>query len=134
LKGVKSAMGDKQRGEVKFGCVLYLFLFVIGCYLVYMVGPVYWDKLSFEDEFQRIVNRAGVEGWSDTAIREQVEKSLNSLGFQMVKEGLEVRRVNRYQAVGRLRVVVRFSRRVDFPGFSHDFVFTSEHEALRGRL
>ncbi|GAB4232385.1 MAG: hypothetical protein Kow00109_04810 [Acidobacteriota bacterium] len=126
-------LGD-ARGRGNLGCFITLVLTLLGIYLLVQVGPVYWDKINWEDEFQRIVNRAGAEGWSEEAIRTQVEKSLRSFGFTLEERGIEIERRDRFQAAGQLRVRVKFSRPVQFPGYVYVFRFEEEYSALRGRL
>lgn len=127
-------MLGNAKGRGNLGCFVTLVLTLIGVYLLFQVGPVYWDKINWEDEFQRIVNRAGVQSWDDEAIRTQVEKSLRSFGFTLEERGLEIERLERFQAAGQLRVRVRFSRPVRFPGYTYVFRFEEEYSALRGRL
>ena len=79
-------MLGNSRGESKFGCLVISIVLVVALFLTYKVGPVYFDKVSFEDEVTRIVNRAGADNWRDQTIRDQIMSTGRSLGFEISSE------------------------------------------------
>jgi hypothetical protein len=127
-------MLGNNRGESKVGCLLISIVLAVSIFLTYKIGPVYFDKVSLEDEITRIVNRAGAENWRDQTIRDQIMSTARSLGFEMSKERIKVDRMGRFQSASRLRVTVTYGRLVVLPGYQHFFQFDSEFSALIGRL
>ncbi len=127
-------MLGNNRGESKFGCVVVTLVLAVSLFLTYKIGPVYFDKVNFEDEVIRIVNRAGAENWKDRTIREQIMSTARTLGFEMSREKIKVDRLGRFQSASRLKVTITFGRLVEFPGYQHFFQFESEFTALIGRL
>ena len=77
-------MLGNSRGESKFGCLVISIVLVVALFLTYKVGPVYFDKVSFEDEVTRIVNRAGADNWRDQTIRDaQLQPLGDPIAFSM---------------------------------------------------
>ena len=122
------------RGEGKLGCLVVILLITLSVFLVYKIGPVYFDKISFEDDFARIVNRAGAENWRDQAIRDQVINAARAGHFEVNPKDIKVDRVGRFQSASRLKVTVKIRRQVEFPGYVKMFEFQPEATALIGRL
>lgn len=127
-------MFGNNRGESKAGCLLMLLLVVVSLFLAYKIAPVYMDKINFEDEMTRIVNRAGAENWNDKAIRDQIVTSARGYGFAIDNKQIKVDRAGRFQSASRLHVTATYRRAVEFPGYSRVFHFDSEATALIGRL
>ena len=127
-------MLGNNRGEGKAGCLLMLLLVVISLFLGYKIAPVYMDKINFEDEMARIVNRAGAENWRDKSIRDQIVTSARGFGFSIEKSHIKVDRTGRFQSASRLHVTMTYERPVEFPGYRYVFHFESEATALIGRL
>jgi hypothetical protein len=127
-------MWGDVRGNGKLGCLLTLLVLAVALFLTYKIGPVYFDKISFEDDLARIVNRAGSENWRDQPIREQILATARGMNFDIVRDDVKINRVGRFQSASRLRVVVAYRRTVTFPGYTHVFRLESEAVALVGRL
>lgn len=127
-------MMGNDRGESKVGCVLISIVLAVCIFLTYKIGPVYFDKVSFEDEVTRIVNRAGAENWRDQTIREQILSTARSLDFEVAREKIKIDRMGRFQSASRLKVTVTYGRLVVLPGYENFFQFDSEFAALIGRL
>lgn len=127
-------MLGNSRGASRFGCLGMLLLMGAAVYLAVQIVPVYMDKISLEDDLTRIVNKAGAESWQDKPIRDQILRASAGLNFDLAPSDIEIERVGRFQSASRLRVTVKFSREVVFPGYSHLFAFQSEFESLVGRL
>ncbi len=127
-------MLGNNRGESRAGCLLMLLLVLVSLFLGYKVAPVYMDKINFEDEMARIVNRAGAENWRDQVIRDQIVTSARGFGFAIEKNKIKVDRTGRFQSASRLHVTMTYHRPVDFPGYRYIFKFESEATALIGRL
>jgi hypothetical protein len=122
------------RGNGKLGCLLTLLVLAVALFLTYKIGPVYFDKINFEDDLARIVNRAGAENWRDQPIRDQVLATARGMNFEIARNEVRINRIGRFQSASRLRVVVVYRRTVSFPGYTHVFRFESEAVALMGRL
>ena len=127
-------MFGNNHGESKAGCLLMLLLVLVALFLAYKIAPIYMDKINFEDEMARIVNRAGAENWHDRAIRDQILTSARGFGFMVDKTKIKVDRTGRFQSASRLHVIMTYQRPVDFPGYRYVFTFESEATALIGRL
>ncbi len=127
-------MFGNNHGESRAGCLFMLLLVLVSLFLAYKVAPVYMDKINFEDEMARIVNRAGAENWRDRAIRDQIVTSARGFGFAIDKNKIKVDRTGRFQSAARLHVTMTYRRPVDFPGYEYVFTFESEATALIGRL
>lgn len=127
-------MFGNNRGESRVGCVLMLLLVSVSLFLAYKIAPVYMDKINFEDEMARIVNRAGAENWRDQTIRDQIATSARGFGFAIEKNKIKVDRLGRFQSASRLHVTMTYERPVNFPGYRYVFSFKSDATALIGRL
>jgi hypothetical protein len=127
-------MLGNHRGESKVGCVVVTLVLAVSIFLTYKIGPVYFDKVSFEDEVTRIVNRAGAENWKDQTIQGQILSTARSMGFEISRDKIRIDRFGRFQSASRLKVIITFGRLVEFPGYEHFFQFNSEFTALIGRL
>ena len=127
-------MLGNHRGESKVGCLVITLVLAASIFLTYKIGPVYFDKVSFEDEVTRIVNRAGAENWKDQTIQAQILSTARSMGFEVARERIKIDRLGRFQSASRLKVIITFGRLVEFPGYKHFFQFNSEFTALIGRL
>ena len=127
-------MWRNARGNGKLGCLLILLVLAVALFLTTKIGPVYFDKINFEDDLARIVNRAGSENWRDQPIREQILTTARGMNFEIGRDDVKINRIGRFQSASRLRVVVVYRRTVSFPGYTHVFRFESEAVALMGRL
>lgn len=112
---------------------MVLVLAVLG-FLAVKIIPVYMDKINFEDDVTRIVNKAGAENWADQPIRTQIMRTARTLDFELNQNDIRIERAGRFQSASRLRVGIKFRRPVRFPGYGYVFEFDTEFEALIGRL
>ncbi|GAB4128879.1 MAG: hypothetical protein Kow001_23480 [Acidobacteriota bacterium] len=127
-------MSGNMKGAGKAGCVVLVLVLAIVGYLAIKIAPVYMDKINFEDDVTRIVNRAGSDNWKDPTIKQQVLRTAAGLNFELDPGDVRIERVGRFQSASRLRVVVKYRRPLEFPGYTHQFEFESHFEALIGRL
>ncbi len=123
-----------MKGAGRFGCVLLILVLAVAGYLAVKITPVYMDKINFEDDVTRIVNRAGSDNWKDPTIKQQILRTAAVLNFDLSPGDIRIERAGRFQSASRLRVTVKYRRPLDFPGYTHQFAFESEFEALIGRL
>jgi hypothetical protein len=121
-------------GMGRFGFLVATSFLVIMVFGAYKAGPVYLDKISFEDELMHIATRAGAEDWSERTIREYIVKAGRAEQFRLNREDVKIVTTPRGQAAPKIFVSVKYSRTVEFPGYAHVFRFTSEVSGLIGRL
>ena len=126
-------MGN-QRGSTRLGCLITIFVLLLVGGVGYKVGPVYLDKIAFEDELAAIVNKAGAAAWGDKTIVEHVVSSARSNNFQVDRRSIKIEKASRFQTASRLVVTVQLNRTVGIPGYAYTFHFTSQATGLLGRL
>jgi hypothetical protein len=124
----------KMKGAGRAGCVVMVLVLAIVGYLAIKITPVYMDKVNFEDDVTRIVNRAGSDNWKDPTIKQQILRTATGLNFDLDQGDIRIERAGRFQSASRLRVTVKYRRPLEFPGYTHQFEFESHFEALIGRL
>lgn len=111
-----------------------VFFLVVLSFVAYKIGPVYLDKISFEDELAAIVNKAGANAWGDKTLVEHVVASARGHRFVIDRRNIRVNKGARFQSASRVFVEVDVTRDVSFPGYTHTFTFSVESSALMGRL
>lgn len=123
-----------ERGEGRFGCLLFLLLLVGFVYVTTKAVPVYLDKIEFEEGVARIASQAGVGNWPDGRIITRVKMLAAAKNFQVAVDNIQIRRPARFQPAGEIRISVGFAREVEFPGYVHRFRFRSDFSSLVGGL
>ncbi|HUG43656.1 MAG TPA: hypothetical protein VMN76_05370 [Acidobacteriota bacterium] len=123
-----------EKGEGRLGCVIVAALLLAGAYLTIQVGPVYLNRIDFEEELTRITGKAGAEGWSERFIQEQIQLAAKARGFELTPRDIAVDRSARLAPSPRIRVRVTYRKAVDLPGYTHVFEFESEASSIVGRL
>ncbi len=121
-------------GVGRFGFLVATSFLVILVFGAYKAGPVYLDKISFEDELIHIASQAGAEGWNERTIREHILKTGRAQNFHVSRDDVEVRATPRGQAAPKLYIAVKYSRPIEVSGYVHVFEFRSEISSLIGRL
>jgi len=111
-----------------------LLLLVVAIFLVVKISPVFVDRVSFTEDLERIVNRAGSENWKDVSIRQHIQESARALEFELSPKDIQIERIGRFQSASRMKVSVKIRRSVEFPGYVHLFEFQVETTSLIGRL
>ncbi len=125
---------NSERGSGKSGCLLTLLVVALVIYLCVKIVPVYVAKVNFEDDLTGITSKAGVYSWSERAIIKEVNTAAAAYGFTTSGEDITITRRNRYQETPRIIVLVRYSKTVEFPGYTYVFEFESTTTGLIGRL
>lgn len=121
-------------GMGRFGFLVATSFLVLLVFGAYKAGPVYLDKINFEDDLMQIATKAGAEDWAERTIREHIIKAGRAEKFLLTRDDVEISRTPRGQAAPKLYITVKYSRSVEFPGYVHVFRFTSEVSSLIGRL
>jgi hypothetical protein len=121
-------------GVGRFGFLMATSFLVILIFGAYKAGPVFLDKISFEDELMEVATKAGAEGWDERTVREHIIKSGRSQKFNLSRDDVKVSKTPRGQAAPKLFITVKYDRAVEFPGYVHVFEFRSEITTLIGRL
>ena len=125
---------NPERGEVRPGCLFILLLTVVLIFLVIRIGPVLVAKINFEDDLNSITSKAGVFAWSEKVIVREINTATAAYGFKTSRDDITITRTNRYQQAPRIIVSVKFSKAVEFPGYTYVFKFESTSAGLIGRL
>jgi hypothetical protein len=121
-------------GMGRFGFLVAVSFMVFLIFGAYKAGPVYLDKISFEDDLMQVATKAGAEAWSERTIREHILKAARAQKFHITRDDVVVSKTPRGQAAPKLYITVRYSRPVEVPGYVHVFEFQSEVSSLVGRL
>lgn len=121
-------------GMGRFGFLVAVSFLVLLIFGAYKAGPVYLDKINFEDDLMQIATKAGAEAWSERTIREHIIKAGRAYKFHVTRDEVEITKTPRGQAAPKLFITVKFSRPVEVSGYVHVFEFTSEVSSLIGRL
>lgn len=97
-------------------------------------GPVYLDKVNFDDSLSRLVARAGVENWRTEGVIQRTLVLAESYSFDCKREDITVTRPGRFQTVHEIRIRVNFRRSITFPGYKYTFHFETRASSFVGRL
>ena len=120
---------SRQQGEGRLGCVLILALGILFGFFSFKVVPVYIDGMNFDEDLAREASRAGANFWQDEKIQEDVRKMANFRGLKLESE---VQIARSPSSPPELRLQVRYSRSVAFPGYTHVFQFNTRVSSLVG--
>lgn len=121
-------------GVGRFGFLMATSFLVILIFGAYKAGPVYLDKISFEDELMQVATKAGAEGWDERTVREHIINSGRAQKFTLTRDDVKITKTPRGQAAPKLYITVKFRRSVEVPGYVHLFEFQTEVATLVGRL
>lgn len=124
----------REKGSGRLGCLVVAALLVAAGYLTVQIGPVYLNRIDFEEELTRITGKAGAEGWSQRFIREQVQLAATARGFETTPRDVIVEQSPRSAPTPRVRIRVAYRKAVHLPGYTHVFEFESEASSIIGRL
>ncbi|UCF37529.1 MAG: hypothetical protein JSU96_01270 [Acidobacteriota bacterium] len=123
-----------ERGSSRVGCLLIIFVILLISVVGYHIGPVYLDKIAFEDALSGIANKAGAEAWAEKTIVEHAVSTARSFQFNLDRRDVKIEVASRFQSASRLMIRVKVTRSIDVFGYRHTFQFEPEVEALQGRL
>ncbi|MBI3941245.1 MAG: hypothetical protein HY315_10455 [Acidobacteria bacterium] len=121
---------ERQKGEGAIGCVVILLLAILFGYGSFKVIPVYIDRMNFDEDLAREASRAGSNRWPDEKIKRDVVQMADFRGFHLAEEDITVSRSE--TSGGELRIEVRYSVPVGFPGYVHLFKFQAKAGSLVG--
>ena len=125
---------NRQLGNGKIGCLIWILALAALVFLIIRVSPVYVAKINFQDDLDKITSKAGANGWSERMIRAEVKKLAEDLEFDVSSDDIQVVRRSRFEQAARVTVIVKISRPVSVPGFYHVFEFECESSGLIGTL
>ena len=125
---------NSEHGSGKPGCLFTLLVVAAVIFLCIKIIPVYVAKVNFEDDLTSITSKAGVYAWSERMIVKEINTAAEAYGFQTSRESIEINRRNKFQQTPRLILLVKYSKTVEFPGYTHVFKFESTTTGLIGRL
>lgn len=123
---------SRESGEGKFGCFVTLVLLLVFGLICFRTVPVMMDKLDFEDQIDRLISEAGARGWDVEAIRVQVYDLLKNKQFEAPPEDVKILRNS--GRGGDIRIIVKYSRQVDYLGYTHTFRFEKDAKSFVGTL
>ena len=127
-----------QRGEAKLGCMVVALLAISLIYVFYRVGPVYLNKMSFEDDLAILARKAEADDLSSRVIERHVRELVRLRGFEARPKGIRVTRPSPLSSVREIRVEVHYRKVVEFPGYQwhklHTFSFKSSVSSFLGSL
>lgn len=124
-----------ERGAGRLGCLITLLLAIVFGYASLKIIPVYVDRMDFSDEIASLASRAGAGGgsYSDEKIVSDVLQTGRYKGFEIRESDIKVQRSSRV-AGGELRIEVKYSKTVEFPGYTYVFRFDSKASSVVGSL
>ena len=123
-----------EKGEGRLGCLVFILLFSVFVLVALKTGPVYLDKVNFDDGLARLAARAGVENWPSESVIQRTLVLAESYSFDCKRDDINVTRPGRFQAVKEIRIRVTFRRTIVFPAFQHTFHFETRASSFVGRL
>lgn len=125
---------NSERGEGRTGCLFVLVIIAALAFLTFKIGPVYIDKVNFEDDLKTITSKAGVYSWSERMIAREISNAAEGYDFKTSKEDMEINRRTRYQEIPKIVISVKCRKPIEFPGYTYVFSFESTATGLIGRL
>ena len=112
-------------GAGKYGFLVLVLFTVSFIFVAFRLIPVYFERAEFEEDLQRIADRAALHGWSDQLIEQQVLVLAQVRTFQFSPGEVRITRSSLDQGAGELSLEVTYRRAVQFPGYIHTFEFRS---------
>lgn len=121
-----------QRGAGRIGCLLSLMVAILFGYVCFMIIPVYIDKMDFEEEVARLAQRAGSVNLPDEKIHSDVLNIARFKKFEIAEKDIKIERSRRVG--GEIRISVKYTVPVEFPGYKHVFYFEARASSIVGSL
>lgn len=125
---------SKEQGAGRIGCLFILLLLLLVIYISFKAGPVYLDKVNFEDDLNSITSKAGVYGWTDRHLTREILTAAEAYAFEIKGDDIKINRINRFQQAPRIMVTVKFTKDLELPGYVHNFKFEATSSGLIGSL
>lgn len=110
-----------ERGEGRFGCLVGLVLLLAAGLIAYRMIPVKVKSADLRDTVIDEAKSAGRHG--DKAIRKAILLKAEQLDLPVEDDNIKIKRANNY-----IRIDVRYTVPVEFPGYTYNWDFRHYYE------
>ncbi len=131
LAGCDSISGraHNEEGKGTAGCLVFLLLLAVCCFVGIIVGPPYFANSGFETDVKAEVSRAGAHYFDDDTVIKDILDLAKRNEIRLKREDIKVERV-----AGQVYVTIRYSVPVDFMIHQRDLNFEIKASSFIGRL
>jgi hypothetical protein len=109
-----------QRGDVPVGCLVGGLVAIIVVLISIKVVPLMVNVGELDKEIGILADRANRREYNDQRIRKDILIKAESLDLPLNRKGVDIRRSS-----NRIKITVRYTIDVDFPGYT--YVWNKEH-------
>lgn len=118
-------MSSNQRGEGKVGCIVTLFIVLLGIAVGLKAVPVLWTNNELKDAAKDMASRASI--MTPAAIELQLRAKAKELGIpEAAASGAMSARKSGDQLQGNCAITLRYSQKIDFYGITTYTLTTDE--------
>ena len=116
-------MRIRERGEGRLGCLFGVILLLIALLVAYKMIPIKVKAAEIRDVVHDEAKSAGTH--NDKRIREAILDKAKREGLPIATENIEIERTN---SNSQIRVEVKYTVPVEFPGFTYQWNFRHKAE------
>ena len=109
-----------QRGDVPVGCLVGGVVALIVVLVSIKVAPIMIHVGELDKEISNLADRANRREYTDQRIRRDILEKAEQLDLPVTKKSVDIRRTS-----NRIKVTVRYTISIDFPGYT--YIWNKEH-------
>ena len=109
-----------QRGDVPVGCLVGGVVALIVVLVSIKVAPIMIHVGELDKEISNLADRANRREYTDQRIRRDILEKAEQLDLPVTKKSVDIKRTS-----NRIKVTVRYTIAIDFPGYT--YVWNKEH-------
>jgi hypothetical protein len=109
-----------QRGDVPVGCLVGGVVALIVVLVTIKVAPIMIHVGELDKEISTLADRANRREYNDERIRRTILQKAEQLDLPVNKKSVDIKRTS-----NRIKVTVRYTISIDFPGYT--YVWDKEH-------
>jgi hypothetical protein len=109
-----------QRGDVPVGCLVGGVVAIVVVLVAIKVAPIMIHVGELDKEISNLADRANRREYTDQRIRHDILEKAELLDLPVTKKSVNIKRTS-----NRIKVTVRYTIPIDFPGYT--YVWNKEH-------
>jgi len=109
-----------QRGDVPIGCLVGGIVALVLVLVSIKVAPIMIHVGELDKEIGVLADRANRREYHDQRIRKSIFTKAEQLDLPLNKKSVDIKRTS-----NRIKITVRYTIRIDFPGYT--YVWDKEH-------
>jgi hypothetical protein len=109
-----------QRGDVPVGCLVGGVVAIVVVLVAIKVAPIMIHVGELDKEISNLADRANRREYTDQRIRHDILERAELLDLPVTKKSVNIKRTS-----NRIKVTVRYTIPIDFPGYT--YVWNKEH-------